>query len=232
MVARRTFAVDASANEYGIAKVDSRYIAIIGSQMNIILDRSLNALFSVVVLLAASTVSLACACCADRGQYWVYSSRPDTYTLGILKDMRMGPDVRLFTTDGDEDIKGIGKHAWEDLSLVDAFTNNSWKITISSASGRSGTLYLPRPAKMTTKKIDIHERDEGEPVIYKEFVFEGIVGSGSGEFKSGIVRPTKYTLIFQGRGNNCDNAEDFTHWRLRITGSKAGFAFFGKMRSS
>ena len=55
---------------------------------------------------------------------------------------------------------------------------------------------------------------------------------GGGFFKSGIVRPTKYTLIFQGRGNNCDNAGDFTNWRLAINGKKASYAFYGKMKAS
>lgn len=196
------------------------------------MKKSLMALFSVAVLLAASTVSFACACCADRGQYLVYTSTPDAYTVGLLKDMRMESGVELFMTEGEEDIKGIGDLGWENLSLVDAFTNNTWKITIKSAAGKTGTINLPRPAKMTAKKIDIHDKDDGDPVVYKEFVFEGTVGTGSGVFKSGIVRPTKYTLIFQGRGNNCDNAEDFTHWRLQVAGPKAGYSFFGKMKKS
>lgn len=190
------------------------------------------ALFSVVVVLAATTISFACACCADHGQYLVYTSTPDAYTAGLLKDMRMDTGVELFMTEGEEDTKGIGDLGWENLSLVDAFTNNTWKITIRSAAGKTGTLTLPRPAKMTVKKIDIHDKEEGEPVVYKEFVFNGIVGTGSGVFKSGIVRPTKYTLIFQGRGNNCDNAEDFTDWRLQVNGSRSNYAFFGKMKKS
>jgi len=36
-------------------------------------------------------------------------------------------------------------------------------------------------------------------------------------------------LIFQGRGNRCDNAEDFTHWRLEISGKKTSYAFFGEL---
>lgn len=190
------------------------------------------ALFSVAIMLAASTISFACACCADRGQYWVSTGSVDSQTLSILKDMRMDTGVELYMTAGEDEIKGIGDLGWEDLSIVDAFTNNTWKITIKSAAGKTGTLTLPRPTKMTTKKIDIRDKEDGDPVVYKEFAFEGSVGSGSGVFKSGIVKPTRYTLIFQGRGNNCDNAEDFTHWRLAVTGSKADYAFFGKMKKS
>ncbi len=190
------------------------------------------ALFSVVIMLAASTISFACACCAERGTYWVATSTPDSYTVGLLKDMHMDTGVELYTTAGDDDVKGIADLGYENLSLVDAFTNNTWKITIKSATGKTGTLTLPRPAKMTSKKIDLHEKGEGDPILYKEFYFEGSVGTGSGVFKSGIVKPTKYTLIFQGRGNMCDNAEDFTDWRLEVKGSKADYAFFGKMKKS
>lgn len=196
------------------------------------MKRSLLALFSAVVLLAASTVSFACACCADRGTYWVSTNAPDAYTLGLLNDMRMDAGVELYMTAGEDQMKGIGDLGWEDLSIVDAFTNNTWKITIKSAAGKTGTLTLPRPAKMTSKKIDLREKEEGDPVLYKEYAFSGVVGSGTGVFKSGIVRPTKYTLLFQGRGNFCDNAEDFTHWRLEVTGSKADYAFFGKMKKT
>lgn len=200
--------------------------------MNMNVKKILTTLFSAVVILEASTITFACACCADRGQYWVYTNSPDAYTLGLLRDMRMESGVELFLTDSEDDTKGIGKLGWEDLSLVDAFANNTWTITIKSATGKSGTLILPRPARMTIKKIDIHDKDEGDPVVYIEFVFYGIVRSGGGEFRNGIVRPTTYTLIFQGRGNNCDNAEDFTHWRLQVAGAKAAYAFYGKMKKT
>ena len=36
----------------------------------------------------------------------------------------------------------------------------------------------------------------------------------------------------QGHGNNCTNAEDFTNWRLDVTGAKADYAFFGKMKAA
>ena len=194
--------------------------------------KSLLALFSVVILLAASTVSFACACCAERGTYLVSTMIADTYHLDLLKDMHFGSSTELYMTAGEDDIKGITglDLGGEGLSIVDAYTNNAWKLNIKIAGGKSGTLTLPRPAKITTRKIDLREAKEGDPILYKEFVFEGTVGSGSGIFKVGIVRPTKYTLVFQGRGNMCDNAEDFTDWRLQVTGSKADYAFFGKMK--
>ncbi|PWT83255.1 MAG: hypothetical protein C5B44_00905, partial [Acidobacteria bacterium] len=68
----------------------------------------------------------------------------------------------------------------------------------------------------------------GGPLLYKEWRFEGLV-NGTGFFQPGIIAPTKYFLVLQGRGNGCDNAEDFTHWRLEITGKKAGYALYGEL---
>lgn len=65
-------------------------------------------------------------------------------------------------------------------------------------------------------------------MLYKEWRFQGAV-KGDGVFNHGLMAPAKYFLVFQGRGNNCDNAEDFTHWRLEITGRKARYAFYGAL---
>ena len=193
------------------------------------LKRSLIAAVSLFCVLAASSSAFACACCSNKGQYDVFTGTPAKYQLELLKDMHFGAKPELYMTDDDDRMRGLADLGVDDLSLVDAYTNNTWKIIIKSPSGKTGTLVLPRPAKMTTKKIDLHDKEEGDPSLYKEFAFDGIVTSGSGVFRGGIVGPTKYTLIFQGHGNNCDNAEDFTHWRLEIRGSKAKYAFFGKM---
>lgn len=120
----------------------------------------------------------------------------------------------------------------DSFNIVDVYTNNSWRLEMKAPGGRSGTLVLPRPSKMTVFKVDTHEVEvgEGEARLYKEFRFSGTVGSGKGFFKTSIVRPTSYELIFQGRGNECDNAPDFTHWRLEVKGPKAKYAFFGKLK--
>ena len=142
---------------------------------------------------------------------------------------------------GFESIRGLSSIEKEmnsdttgDLSIVDAFVNNTWRIEIKTHGGKSGTLLLPSPAKMTIFKVDTHENDAagGEAMLYKEFQFNGTISTGSGIFRSSIVRPTTYSLVFQGRGNECDNSSDFTHWRLEVKGAKASYAFFGKLGSS
>jgi hypothetical protein len=88
------------------------------------------------------------------------------------------------------------------------------------------------PAKMLRFAADIHDGwtkpGYPEPVLYKEWRFEGEV-NGTGLFKAGIVARTKYFLVFQGRGNSCDAAEDFKHWQLKITGKKADYSFYGEL---
>lgn len=193
------------------------------------------------LLLLTTATALACACCAEHGEYSVWTGSPDTYRLGLIKEMRFGTSADLYMTEaGFETIRGL-KALESDLmtegsdsfDLVGSFMNNAWRFEMKAPGGRSGTLALPRPSKMTVFKVDTHEVEvgAGEARLYKEFRFSGTVGNGSGFFGSSIVRPTVYSLIFQGRGNQCDNAEDFTHWRLEVSGPKAKYAFFGKMKN-
>ncbi|HMT09250.1 MAG TPA: hypothetical protein PKA82_14700 [Pyrinomonadaceae bacterium] len=196
-------------------------------------------LFAVTFLLSLSGSALACACCAERGFRSLRVAALDEYQRGLLKDMKMEDTVNLYTDEaGFEMIRGLrdlekeyNDGGLEKIDLVSSYLNNSWKITIKTPGGKTGTLTLPRPSVATMFKVDQFERTEGDAVLYKEFMFNGNVGSGTGAFKSGIVSPTKYSLVFMGKGNFCDNAEDFTNWRLEINGSKARYAFFGKMKA-
>jgi hypothetical protein len=92
-------------------------------------------------------------------------------------------------------------------------------------------LDLPLPARLLSYQADIRDGQmsgAGGPLLYKEWRFEGQV-KGTGFFQAGITAPTKYFLVLQGRGNACDMAEDFTHWRVAITGKKARYAFYGEL---
>lgn len=194
---------------------------------------------AVMFILSLSGSALACACCAERGHRSVMVDGLDDYQLGLLKDMKMADTANLYIDEaGFETIRGLSEldkeyndGGLEKIDLVSSYLNNTWKITIKTPAGKTGTLTLPRPAKVTVFKVDQFEKTEGDPILYKEFVFSGIVGTGTGAFKAGIVRPTRFTLVFMGKGNMCDNAEDFTNWRLDINGAKARYAFFGKMKA-
>jgi hypothetical protein len=55
--------------------------------------------------------------------------------------------------------------------------------------------------------------------------------SDEGDYRVGTGRPSEYelSLVLQGRGNGCHNAEDFKHWRLQIGGRRAEYAFYGEL---
>lgn len=194
---------------------------------------------SLLMVFAVSSSALACACCAEHGYRDMWTGAIDNARLDLLKDMNFGKTAVLYTDEaGFESVRGLNSLEKEyenggldNISLVDVFTRNIWKLTLKTPSGKTGTLTLPRPSKISVFRADLHEVEigAGEAVLYKEFRFNGYVGSGTGFFKSSIARPTSYSLVFQGKGNMCDNAEDFNHWRLEVTGSKASYAFFGKM---
>jgi hypothetical protein len=200
------------------------------------MKKALFALLTVCIfalLFVSPSATLACACCAEEWTYSINFQAPEKYNLDLLKEMKFGPSANLFITEGEDTVKGLNSDS-EKYDLSGIFTSKTWKLNFKDEKGKNGSLSLPLPAKMLTYKVDIHDGKEdggGGPLLYKELRFEGQV-SGTGFFKSGIIAPTKYFLVFQGRGNNCDNASDFTHWQLVITGKKADYAFFGKMGSN
>ena len=158
--------------------------------------------------------------------------KPDEVKLGEMKRIRFGTKADLWTGEADAEVAAKGlTHPADTYSLNGSLVGNAWKLTFRNGD-ESGTLNLPLPAKMLRYAADIHDGRTKpgypEPVLYKEWRFEGEV-KGTGFFKAGIVARTKYFLVFQGRGNSCDTAEDFTHWRLNITGKKADYTFHGEL---
>ncbi len=200
------------------------------------------ALLAVVLLLFMSVAALACACCAEPGTYSVSTGKLAPYEMELLKEMKFGPAADLFLTAASyDDIKGLKEVIKEfeattssEFALVDAFTGSTWTLQFMTGGERKGSLTLPRPTQMTSRMIHIPDNTSTSQnvTLYKEWTFNGTVRSGSGFFRSDIAKPTRYTLIFQGHGNNCDNAEDFKNWRLQVTGAKASYAFFGKMKAA
>ena len=200
-------------------------------------------LFAVVCLMSFANNAMACACCAEPGTYMIWTGKPDEFITGILDMMEFDKKAELYTTEAGFDmIKGlddIKKEYESDLwtaetgvfDLVNEFTNKSWKFTLKTPGGKSGTLVLPMPAQMVQYKVDIHDtKDTGLGVqLYKEFRFKGYVQNGTGIFRPGIIKPTTYFLVFQGRGNGCDDVSNFTHWHLEIGGKKAKYEFNGKL---
>jgi hypothetical protein len=191
-------------------------------------------LFSLAIL--ASLLLLpcrawACACCSEPGDYHISMGRPSASDLNLVRAIRFGGTANLFLTEADleEDAKGLAQPA-ETYSLNGSLVGSAWKLIFRDGN-KSGILSLPLPVKMLSYAVDIRDGRTsagGGPLLYKEWRFEGPV-TGTGIFQAGTTSATKYFLVFQGCGNACDNAHDFTDWRLEITGKKAAYAFYGAL---
>lgn len=186
--------------------------------------------------------SLACACCSERGDYSIWTGKPADYYLEVLEKIDFAEDAELYLgAAGFDAIKGLtalntasGHEGREMYGLTDAFAARTWNLTFKAKNKQAGKLTLPLPTQMVNYHADIHDNRKsagGGPLLYKEWRFKGRVAAGSGIFQPGIIKPTTYFLVLQGRGNGCDNPEDFTHWRLEISGPKANYSFFGKLDS-
>lgn len=205
-------------------------------------------LFVIAALLFASAVETsACACCAEPGTYSIWTGKLDGYYLEILQGVKFDQNAYLFMTEaGFDGIKGLDSikksyesNSWtaspEFFTLSNAFAAKIWKFNFKTKDGKAGVLTLPMPAQMLAYKVDIHDGNTsggGGPLLYKEFRFKGNVQNATGFFQSGVVKPTDYFLVLKGRGNGCDNPQDFTHWYLEIEGKKAEYSFFGKLSSA
>jgi len=196
--------------------------------------------FFLFCLFIASSPAYACACCAEPGFYEITTAKPDKFYMDLLGEIKFAKASKLYMDAGEfEPIRGLDELKKDnengksiDFNIVETFLQGTWRLNVKTGAGRSGSFVLPMPATMTRYKADHHNSPtDVEPVLYKEFIVTGRVGSGNGIFRSAGARPTNYTLVLQGRGNMCDNASDFTHWRLGLNGPTAKYAFFGKLGS-
>lgn len=188
-------------------------------------------LCSNLLLLFAPASTLACACCSNDGEYSRYTGKIRDYEFELIKQIQFGNQANLYITEADleEVSRGIVDPKLEYL-LSGSLAGRVWRLLFKEES-RTGSLNLTLPSMMERLSIDLQDGQKsagGGPLLYKEWRLQGLV-SGSGFFRSGIVGPTRYNLILQGRGNGCDNAEDFKSWRLEISGKKAQYAFYGKL---
>src|SRR5438046_9695935 len=113
--------------------------------------------------------------------------------------MRSGTTAYLFTGEAEPDVAAKGlAHPADTYSLSGSLVGNVWKLTFRNGD-ESGTLNLVLQAKMLRYAADIHDGRTKpgypEPVIYKEWSFEGEV-NGTGFYKDGfVVRLRQYQLF-------------------------------------
>ena len=205
-------------------------------------------LFAALLSIAAlfPTDAFACACCAESGHYSIRTSKPEEFQLNILQKMKFNKTAGLYlTVAGFELVKGLSvieqemfTDSWTAepgaIGFSSIFAAKTWKLNFKTPKGKIGVLTLPTPAQMVNFSVDIHDGKSigaGGPMLYKEWRFKGNVQSGTGFLQAGIAKPTTYFLVFQGRGNGCDDVTNFTNWHLEINGAKAKYEFFGELDS-
>lgn len=193
-------------------------------------------LSTVLLLLAALFLSpvaaMACACCSNEGEWSEYSGELDEYPRSILQEIKLGPRAELYASEAgdEEDSKGIEVIGYEYfVSLLPGA--KQWELTFRNAKGKTGKLTLIIPTTYISYRVDTRERKPmpNGPILYKEWRLSGEV-KGTGIFQKGLAEGGQFRLILQGRGNNCDNTEDFRNWVLFIQGPQADYSFNGKMR--
>jgi hypothetical protein len=179
-----------------------------------------------------TAAALACACCADTGQWYERKARLESYEISELQNIKLGPVAKLYTTEaGYEALKGLSVQTGTFNLLAREFNaGRPVTLTFKGEGGTLGALILHLPRVATSFGADLYDHEEGSagPILYKEWRFEGMA-SGNGIFRKGMAPGTKFRLVFQGRGNNCLSSTDFRNWRLDIAGPRASYAFYGSL---
>jgi len=196
------------------------------------LSRSLAALLVALAGLAVGPQDArACACCTNTAQRYeaVETLSPDK--LDEIGRLRFAPAAQLFTSEADPDmIRGIAAvHAEYVLQVARA--QHRWVFTFRDKDGRSGTLVLALPKSIAVLAVDPRrgEREGGTgPSLYWEWKLTS-PAVGTGIFEPGMGKTQRITLVFQGHGNSCASASDFTHWSLVVWGPAARYHLFGEL---
>ncbi len=174
----------------------------------------------------------ACACCADEGFYKISVRKPDGFLLSELKKLKFG-DAEIYSTAGfPNNIKGLNPIESE-YKVVASANTDGWEFTFTDPNGKSGTLELKAPNDYVEFGVDLRNGKRGgagSVELYKEWRFKYRVNKASGIFKDSIKGKAEYFLVFQGKGNVCTSAEDFTDWRLEVMGKNSNYAFYGSMK--
>ncbi len=189
-------------------------------------------LLFLLALVISPVTALACACCSDEGEWNEYSGELEEYQRGILQEIKLAPRAELYGSEAgdEEDSKGIEVIGYNYfVSLLPGV--KQWELTFKNPKGKTGKLMLLIPTTYISYRVDTRERKPtgNGPILYKEWRLSGDV-KGTGIFQKGLAEGGQFNLILQGRGNNCDNTEDFRHWILLVKGPQAAYGFNGKMR--
>lgn len=190
---------------------------------------------SLVFTLLAASSAWACACCVNKGYYEHARVKPGEYYTSLFGEMKLNGAAELYMTEGGfDEMKGLPDLANDEMDVPEfdvrtSFAGRTWNFTVGAGTRGKGSLTLLMPQLFTKHLVDFDGVDTGLGVnLYKTFTLTAPLSKATGIFRS-ANRGTTYSLVFLGRGNGCDNASDFTRWRLEINGPRAHYAFFGKL---
>jgi hypothetical protein len=182
---------------------------------------------------APAAAAFACACCAESGEWYERTGKVESYEIEELRRVQFSKTANTYlNAAGFEVLKGFPGE-YESFALSTSLSPRlSLTLTFKGERKETGALVLSLPRVATSFGADLHDAPEGSagPILYKEWRFEGLV-SGTGFFRKGMARGTKFQLILQGRGNACLSSSDFKNWRLNIYGPRASYSFYGDMTS-
>jgi hypothetical protein len=181
-------------------------------------------------LLAFAPDASACACCSEPGQRVETRGALDGYSKSELGRLRFAKKAQLFTTAaGMAGVSGITDPT-DTYEITQARAGDRWTFTFKDAKGRTGTLAFTLPATIESFFVDPQDgKPSTDPVLYKEW---RLVAPAT---TSGIFAPASKAgtpnarLVFQGHGNSCTSAEQFTSFSLTVSGPGAGFTLFGRL---
>jgi hypothetical protein len=197
--------------------------------------KTIASILAVLVLVSlwlalGTTPALACACCTDPGYRNVRVVPLAGSKRAELEQVRFANSAQLFVSAGGlEAVEGINTPS-ERYALKAEWKEDRVVFDLRDAQGRSGTLSLAIPLKLSVFEVDPRdEPDQGTgPFLYKEWKLTG-KAAGSGVFSAASGPGHLLTLIVQGSGNACTSADDFAHWTLVMQGPKANYHLFGDL---
>lgn len=175
---------------------------------------------------------LACACCAERGDYYLRESVPGEYQMAEIQRIGLASSVLHTDAGYPESIVGISPLG-ESFSIKGTLAGKAFRFEFTDDKSRGGVLTLTIPKVIEEFGVDQDPLSESSTVIlYKEVRFKSKVESATGFLEKGIDSETVYNLILQGRGNHCTAAEDFSSYILQVKGKNASYSFFGRLNAS
>ncbi|MEA2174420.1 MAG: hypothetical protein QOD00_2012 [Blastocatellia bacterium] len=182
-----------------------------------------------VFVLWPARVALACACCADIGEWFLRTTTVGGQEVGELNRLRFSKTATTFQGEAELDgIEGIS-HPADSYTLTQTRTGRQWVLKFLDQQGHSGSLYITIPASAISYGADLHDGSQGGgggPLLYKEWRAQGGL-RGTGIFSRGITPDARFRLVFQGRGNSCENVEDYKNWLIEVSGRRAQYTLYG-----